>query len=342
MGLLKYPLLALLFTSLFGCVTPDTQPYRRADKTEEEVENEKRELAAAGPSHDNLTCAAADEYIATHKFLTSYKKIPLGETTVRKIANQVSLHCKGASQRFQQSLELLSALGVGVKPSLEISLKMASETDQVQMAFVEILKSSYLSEYLDLNFSTAINLAYQFSIYSATNAKATRSDFTQFVAFCKDQQELGLSLTLCTQYAVELAKISVFYKEGLFADFQKVFSELKETNTFGLSLKESLQVTYDILSYGPLAPENFKKSYEYATVELSLTGKDALNFALDMAGRSLNQHHPLVNHERFVSYVRVPDKPLTLDTEAPQAPLPGESPGPVNLRNPAADESTSE
>lgn len=349
MDVLKKLTLAIILLAFTGCATPDTQTDEPAEAQNSEAsatpdsvgEETNADQIAVNPvpdPHENLTCAASDEFIKTHKFLLEFKDVPLNEKASRRIANQVSLHCQGAGDRFQKTLILMSRLGVGVKPSLEIALRMAAETDSVQQAFAEILKTSYLTEYLDLNFKTAINLAYKFSVYSSSNPEATKNDFTQFVSFCKNQQEMGLSLSVCTQYAVELAKISVFYKKGLFDDFKTIFEELKDSGKYGLTLKESLQVSYDVLSYGPLAPMNFKRGYSYASEQLSLTGKDALNFALDMAGRSLNQNHPLVHHERFAGYIRVPEKvPKVIQQDDAPAPLPGESEEPLNLRSPAQE-----
>lgn len=285
-----------------------------------------------------LTCPATDEYIATHKFLRDQAPISLDENTIRKLAGEVSRYCEGATERFKNTLILMTDLGVGLKPSLEISLKMAADTRQTQTAFVEILKSSYLTEYLDFSFKDAINLAYRYSVYAEGNPSVIQKDFTSLVRFCKDQQSLGLPLETCAQYAVELSKVSIFFPDGLFDDFLKVYNELRKSGRFALSVKDSLKVTYDILSYGPLAADNFIKSFDYAEKHLSLAGKDALDFALDMAGRSLNQGHPLLKQERFAGYLRVPSPEPTSKPEI--APLPGESHQNPKLRNPA--ESTEE
>jgi hypothetical protein len=99
-------------------------------------------------------------------------------------------------------------------------------------------------------------------------------------------------MSFCADYAIEMAKLSQFFKRGVAPEFLDLFRQLRERKDLNLDVKMALQLSHAILKSGPLGPVNFMKAFEFATKEFEFDKKKALEFAGRMADRSFVGERP--------------------------------------------------
>lgn len=276
------------------------------------------ELAAhEAKEYENTLCHSTREYIDTLKFLRGTKVIIVTENTARMIADKVSKSCDGGSERFAKILTLLKTVGLSDLKSLEVALDFSSRPLEVQKNFIEIFNRAFLAEFFDYDYRTAASLAFELSKNYKGDAKQVREDFIELVRFCKADDKLDLPARLCAEYAIKLARLTQFHPDGVRASFHKLFGRLRDDRTFAMDIRTALEISYNILRFGPRATDNFFAAYDYAISEpgLSMSHGAAVEFSLRMASRSFKGSQP----------------PLAPD---PQAPYRFE-PQPVMIRGPA-------
>jgi len=231
-------------------------------------------------------CRASDEYIKTLKFLRKTKEFTFREELSRKIAEQVSKGCDGASERFAQVLLLLKTVGFSEKKSLQQALDFASESPDTQLNFVEIFSKLYLAEFFDYEYPKAIRLALDLSRDYQGDPAVARTDFIALVKFCKDTSNLDLPMSFCAEYAERVAKLSQYFITGVEKPFLTLFKDLREKKEFSLDVKAALIFSHDILRHGPKAAQNFFDAYLFAVKDHELTKAPAMELALKIASRS--------------------------------------------------------
>lgn len=241
-------------------------------------------------------CNSTDEYIKTLKFLRSTKEIILPERTSRLTAERVSKGCDGAAERFEKILLLMKASGLSDPKSLEIALKFAGYSRDVQKNFSEIFSRAFLSEFFDYDYALAVGLALELSRDYKGEPAQVRDDFIYLAQLCKDSKTLDLASKPCAEYAVKVAKLSQIYPEGIRGPFAEFYKKMREDRDFGFDVRTALEITYKVLRNGPRAPDNFMKAYAYAMKEdgLALPRMQALEFAVKMANRSFIGKEPPV------------------------------------------------
>lgn len=134
----------------------------------------------------------------------------------------------------------------------------------------------------------ALKIAYEFSKELKAYHGRARDDFIALVKFCLNPKEMSVPVNVCGLMALELVRLSPHYPEGVFKPFQELYGKLRAGESFGLSVKDSLEVIIRVLKYGPRAPDNFHKGYDFAVSQkgLNYPPHEALKFALRMARRS--------------------------------------------------------
>ncbi|MCC7404042.1 MAG: hypothetical protein IT288_06535 [Bdellovibrionales bacterium] len=285
-------LLAILFGA-FGTERVNAAPSPPPPSWEEDVKPSKIEseeplqFIALGKPAVRL-CSSTKEYIEALEFLRKYGTAGMRDEVARQLADYVSRGCDGAARRFRETYALLAKMGVSHVRSLEMGMDFASQTDEVQKNFFEILKQSYLTEFLNYDFELALKIAYEFSRDLPANHVRARNDFVALVRFCLDPKEISIPLNICGLMALELVRLSPHFPDGVFKPFQELYAMLRDGETFGLSLRDSLEVVMRVLKYGPRAPANFRQGYEYAVSGkgLNYPPHEGLKFALKMARRS--------------------------------------------------------
>lgn len=267
-----------------------------ADKEKAKAEEkEKIDLAKrAKEEFERTLCSSTQEYINTLKFLRSTQVILVTENTARLIADKVSKSCDGGSERFAKVLTLLKTVGLSDTKSLEIALDFSSRPVEVQKNFLEIFTRGFLAEFFDYDYRTAASLAFELSKDYKGDPAQVREDFIELVRFCKADDKLDLPARLCAEYTIKLARLTQFHPKGVRSSFYKLYERFRDDRTFALDIRNSLELSYNILKYGPRAADNFFAAYDFAVREdgLNLTQGASIEFSLRMASRSFKGSEP--------------------------------------------------
>ncbi|MCB0384781.1 MAG: hypothetical protein KDD43_05260 [Bdellovibrionales bacterium] len=237
---------------------------------------------------DVKLCYSTQEYILALEFLRSHGTAGMRDEVARGLADQVSRGCDGAAERFRETYLALTKMGVAHIKALEIAMEFSQLSTEVQENFFEILNHSYLTEFLNYDFEMALRIAYEFSKDLKAYHGRARDDFIALVKFCLNPKEMSVPVNVCGLMALELVRLSPHYPEGVFKSFQDLYAKLRAGESFGLSLRDSLEVIVRVLKFGPRAPANFHRGYDFAVSQkgLNYPPHEALKFALRMARRS--------------------------------------------------------
>lgn len=271
-----------------------------AKSTDEQKLEQKIKTDAAAKAkkeYERTLCSSTKEYVEALKFLRTTKVILMTENTARLVADRVSRACDGGAERFVKILTLLKSVGLSDKKSVEMSLDFSARPLDVQKNFLEIFSHSFLTEFFDHDYQTAVALAYELSKDYKGDPTQVREDFLELVRFCKDDQKLDLPARLCAEYTIKLARLTQFHPQGVRASFYKLYERFRDDRTFAMDIKGAMELSYNILKYGPRAADNFFIGYDFAVANdgLDMSHASAVEFGLRMAGRSfVGSEPPLV------------------------------------------------
>jgi hypothetical protein len=267
-----------------------------ADKEKAKAEaKEKKDLAKkAAEEFDRTLCHSTQEYINTLKFMRNTQVILVNENTARLISDKVSKACDGGAERFGKVLTLLKTVGLSDTRALEIALDFSSRPLEVQKNFIEIFTKSFLGEFFDYDYRTAASLAFELSKDYRGDPVQVREDFIELVRFCKADDKLDLPARLCAEYSIKLARLTQFHPNGVRSSFYKLYERFRDDRTFAMDIRNSLELSYNILKFGPRAADNFFTAYDFAVSEagLNLTQGASIEFSLRMASRSFKGNEP--------------------------------------------------
>ena len=216
------------------------------------------------------------------------------ENTARLIAEKVSKSCDGGTERFVKVLTLLKTVGLSDTKSMEMALDFSSRPTEVQNNFLVIFTRGFLAEFFDYDYRTAAALAFELSKDYKGDPKQVRDDFIELVRFCKSGDKLDLPTRLCAEYTVKLARLTQFHPKGIREAFYKLYGKFRDDQKFNLDIRTALELSYNILKYGPRAPDNFFAAYDFATDEkgLALAHGAGIEFSMRMAARSFKGSEP--------------------------------------------------
>ncbi len=265
---------------------------REKAKTEEK---EKKDLAKkAAEQFERTLCHSTQEYIDTLKFMRATQVILVTEHTARLIADKVSRACDGGADRFGKVLTLLKTVGLSDTKALEMALDFSSRPIEVQKNFMEIFTKTFLGEFFDYDYRTAASLAFELSKDYRGDPVQVREDFIELVRFCKADDKLDLPARLCAEYSIKLARLTQFHPKGVRSSFYKLYERFRDDRTFAMDIRNSLELSYNILKHGPRAADNFFAAYDFAVSEagLNLTQSASIEFSLRMASRSFKGNEP--------------------------------------------------
>jgi hypothetical protein len=231
-------------------------------------------------------CRATEEFVKALEFMRKEKSIP--EKEARRVSVYVAAGCDGAAERFSKAYLIMRKSGVALQKAIDVGLALVNEDSLTINNFYEIFEKMYLGEYFDVNLQTAFEIAYELSKEFRGNLDVARMDFNKFTKFCMDDKQMGLSVPQCAKLSVKFTRLSQFFPRGIFEPFKEVYMMLREDKRFGVSMKEALEFSEKIIRNGPMARVNFLQAYNYASMKdgLNLPGREALGFAVKMAGLS--------------------------------------------------------
>ncbi len=235
-------------------------------------------------------CLSTREYITTYKFLKDKKEYGLKEQELQKTADTVSQGCSGSSQRFINVLKTLVKLGVDTRSSIEYAINFIHKSDAYTEVFIEVFKRSYDPVYLNLDALTSLKMSLRLSKDYKGKLENSLSDFKELVDFCLDDDSMKLSVPKCGQIAMNITALGEKFEEPIADAFINAFKFIQEDKEGPQLVKsKALAISQKIITNGPIAVDNFKKFYLFATSKKGLgkTAKDALSQALILAERTL-------------------------------------------------------
>lgn len=278
---LFYPVLAVLVAlspfSAFGRDT-DIDPATGAPSADKGTAETKSDRLKP-PS-----CSYAREYITALEYFRTHHEYAIPEKESRDLAFKISHGCTGAAQRFIKVNSTLLRSGVAPKDTLETALFFAVNTDVATETFLAIFLKAFLKEFMDLDASTSLKLA--FSLFRDFNGDvlAVKMDFENFVDFCTKTEEINQAIPKCARFAARLARKGEKWDGGIFLTFQKLFSFLLTQKGPGLSTWKALDEAERLLEGGHGAAENYIQAFKYAASKegLDLEIPKAMAFANQM------------------------------------------------------------
>lgn len=257
------------------------------------------ELFAAKPGVKFEQCLAAREYITTISFLRDKKEYQMSEEQIRKISNEVSNGCTGASGRFIKILKVLTKMGIDSSSAVSAALSFAASTNDHANAFIEIFRKAYDSKFLDLDVLASMKISLRLSSGFQGDVKKSLKDFNKIVEFCLKSKSMELSGSQCAQIATEFAALGEKYQAEVAKPFEKLIKFLQDDKKGPkLDRNNSLALAKRILSHGPKAEENFSQAFKFSVAKngLGLPIPEALKQAETLASKS---YKPLESHSEI-------------------------------------------
>jgi len=243
----------------------------------------------AKPLDELKSCESTKEYVTTVQFLRDKKDYGLKNGDILKIADEISLGCSGASERFIKVTTLLTKVGIDTKSALETAKKFAAKGDSFVEAFITIFKQTYSSSELDLDALNAMNISTKLSVEFDGTVEHAVSDFNDLAQFCKDRKEMDLPVPQCAQMATRITRLGQKYDEAIAEPFIKLVKFLEESKKGPEQPKSQvIKIAEKVIANGPLASENFINAYKYGVKKdgLGISDKDAIAFGIKMSKRS--------------------------------------------------------
>lgn len=240
-------------------------------------------------------CDPIKEYKEAIKFFRQEKgDINPSEGRARGFAFEIAKGCSGAAKRFVKVFLLLKKSGVDHLRAIGYGIEFAKADDETVENFFEFFKKTYLGEYFDLDYTSALKISFELSKLYKGNRKQAREDFLEISKFCMSKEGINLPISKCAQLSVAMAKLSQYYPDGVRNEFFKLYKSLREDRRFGVSVLTAVRIINEVLPYGPTAPQTFLKSYEFAIDSSGLAsgGMAAVKFAVQMTKRSVKHWPP--------------------------------------------------
>lgn len=239
---------------------------------------------------NHVACKSAEEFESSVEYLRSEKDLGLNDKQVVTWSLVIARGCSGATGRFKKVFDLFTKSGVDMRKTVELASSFSKKTDEQTNAFAGLFKTFFLENYFDLDFMTAYELSVKLSENPAKSEFA-RKDFERLYKFCTGPDQLMLPFKACAKYSLNLLKHYDLYPEGIYPFFESAIHFLTMKSGPVLNVKEALEVTEEILAYGPLAPDTFKRSYSYSIDKkgLDTSSKQGMKIALELAKISLKE-----------------------------------------------------
>lgn len=239
------------------------------------------------PMPPRQDCSSAREFVTTLEYLRSKKEWALEEKTNQSLAHQVSMGCSGAAARFVRTTEFLLKTDIPATQAVQMGRQLALRSEAYVDTFIGAFRIAYEEESLDLPVHSALTVAQSLSVDFQGPVTRALQDFKEVSQHCLKSDRVSLSRAQCADLAGVLVKQSELHQKPIAPAFRKLMEFLREE--LGVSLKEALPIAKEVLAVSPDAADNFIVAYRYGTQEkgLALTARGSLQFALELAGRTL-------------------------------------------------------
>jgi len=258
------------------------------------LEEKERNVLWKNKNHPDH-CDPIIEYKEALQFFRKEKgDINPSEARARSLAFEISKGCLGGAKRFIKVCLLLKRSGVDHSRAIEYAVEFAKSDDETVENFFELFKKTYLGEYFDLDYTTALKISFELSKLFKGNRKQARLDFLEISQFCTSKDGMNLPVSKCAEISVIMTRLSQYYPDGIRSDFLKLYKALREDRRFGVSILTAVRIMNEVLPYGPTAPQTFLKSYEFAIDPSGLAsgGMSAVKFAVQMAKGAVKKWPP--------------------------------------------------
>lgn len=218
--------------------------------------------------YDKLTdprfCNSADEFKNSYQFLVKQSELGFTEPQAVKAALKIAKNCTGAFDRFSQVFRVLQKSGVAIGKTFEVAVEYSSFSTERARNFFVLFQRLFLENYLDVDFTTAYRVSHELSKDYKGDPVKLRDDFVKIVKYCTNEKDFSLGKKLCFDLALHLTKYTELYPTGVYDEFRKFMDYIQTHKRLGFSLKEALSLSIRVLSKGPKAPRNFKKTIDFA------------------------------------------------------------------------------
>lgn len=239
----------------------------------------------------NFDCRADREFITTYEYLKHKKEFGLKPDDMRSIAMTVTKGCTGAASSFIEATELLLKTGVDGRTAIEQARDLSAKGEHYAKAFIAIFRGAFAKEFLDMDSGTSLKIARKLTAEFKGDPSVASEDYLSLAKFCVETKGLDLPRPECASMAARVAGFSEESKLPVAKAFINIFGYLTNSKDVNLSLRDALPIAESLVAVSPVAAENFKNAYEYASEKngLELPRADAVNFAKSV---SMNTKQP--------------------------------------------------
>lgn len=236
-------------------------------------------------AEDSPSCTTTREFITTLEYLRDQKDFKLRDGDARAIASKVAQACTGAAERFIQVTDVLAKSGLSADDSVRAGLEFSSRSKADVAAFLTVFKEAFLSEHLDLDLRSALQLSRSLTTGFDGDVTAVSDDFRSLVDFCVGEK-LGLPRPECAEFAARNARKGE-PTGGIARPFIRIYDFLVSRDGPRLTTAQALKTAEQLIAAGPAAADNFIVGYRYAASRtgLQLSSSDAIEFARDLTMR---------------------------------------------------------
>ncbi len=209
-------------------------------------------------------CETSKEFITTMEYLKENKKYFHSQPVNVDIANNVATGCAGAAKRFIDIFTVLSKVGFPAHTSVKKAIEVANKSDKHSEAFQIVFKQGYLKKHLDFDLFHALKFTNDVLNIHKDSVSLAREDFSKFISFCIEQENLDLAKPKCADFSIKMARISAKHKISIFDDFKRTFNFLtQEKRGPGLVTYAGFKEAQNIIEVSPVASRNFISAYRY-------------------------------------------------------------------------------
>jgi hypothetical protein len=233
-------------------------------------------------------CEAAREFTTTAEYLRNPDDLALQEPIITQKALAVAEGCTGAAESFITTVDLLRQSGLPARQAIDLGIRVARAPQPVAKGFIEVFRACYDKNVLDLDLTTSLRFAEGLSLQLVGPADLATDDFIEVTTFCLSRSGPGLSKPQCADLAGRIAQISSKTETSMSNTFSDTYEYLVDRNGPALSAGDATALAERITKAGPMALENFREAFRYATSEqgAKLERQAAIVLATSVADRS--------------------------------------------------------
>jgi hypothetical protein len=232
-------------------------------------------------------CDVGKEFVVTLNYLKDSKVLKLSGADSIEVAKKVARGCEGAGKRFVVVGSLLSKLNLGQQKAVSVGLSAAQKTKSHQKVFMEIFRSAYLPNKMNLPAQRAVQVAQR--AFEATDEQANylADRIEGLIKLCGDKEFSSMPPSMCLETMVEVGLSASTENSNIsrqVSEFWSSFDGSKDDPEQIIGFESKLKVLKRIVASGPYSIEGFNRVYQYATDKknLNLAPQEAMKLALSI------------------------------------------------------------